>query len=162
MLLAIVLYQAIGYVVTFHFEKEYFEEAFEQSGRHENMQRLAVPVSAAGNALVQTEASEIVYKGNLFDFDRKELKGDSIIFYGRYDGEEEQWLRQDANQPEAMSSMPVKKSLQFDFLSLFCAKQDRKVFQSNINSCMAVVPPAVYEFNFKTHISDIPVPPPQV
>jgi hypothetical protein len=161
MLLGIVLYQTMGYVVTYHVSKEYFEESAREATSRGAVERLAVQSSALGKELIQTDGSEIMYQGRLFDFSRKEIKGDSIIFYGRYDNDEEHWLAQDANQPVSIQAISFQKNFQLDFLRLYCA---RPVKHLQLQACYISASQNLTSktsIHISSVISDIPVPPPQ-
>lgn len=161
LLLGIVLYQTVGYVVTYHLSKEYFEEEAVRANSKGALEKLAVLSSSAGHELIQVESSEIMYKGRLFDYSRKELRGDSIIYYGRYDSNEERWLQQDENQHASIQAMSLKKNLQLEFLSLYCASAAKHLeLQLNDITAGKLKAPVNSICNYDT-ISDIPVPPPQ-
>lgn len=160
-MLGIVLYQTVGYVVTYHISKEYFEEQAAKACGNGPLEKLAILSSSAGHDLVQLESSEIMYKGRLFDYSRKELKGDSIIYYGRYDSNEERWLQQDENQPASVQPVSLGKNLQLEFLSLYCASTVKQLkLQLNADPAQDRRSSAKSVYYYNT-ISDIPVPPPQ-
>lgn len=161
LLLGIVLYQTIGYVVTYHISKEYFEEAAREATSKGAVERLAIMSSASEKELIQIEASEIMYQGRLFDFSRKEIKGDSIIFYGRYDNDEEHWLAQDANQPASIQAVSFQKNFQLEFLSLYCAKPLKHLRLQAGYFLKSQNPTSKISIHTYSLISDIPVPPPQ-